>query len=86
MELKIRDLYSYMLSHTGPGFLLGVEILIYLQLFANIDVSGFISRIWLGNTGGILVFAAIVYIVSTILGIIIDGFHHFFFEIVFCNV
>ena len=36
MKFDLKDMYNYLISHTYPGALFGVEILLSLQWFFNI--------------------------------------------------
>lgn len=81
MKFELKDMYKFLLSHTFPGLLVMIEILLALQWFAKLEVLKFLQKIWsttqIGNT---IILLIVAYAFSTLLGIILDGVHHFFFE------
>ena len=82
MDFKLRDMYSYLLSHTFPGLFLGLEILLALQWFAHFDVL-LLMQTELSkpqNTGSIIAVVIVGYAFSTLLGFVLDGIHHFVYE------
>ncbi len=82
MEFKLKDMYSYLLSHTFPGLFFGIEILLALKWFTPFDILAPI-QIELSkpqNTGTIIALAIASYAFSTLLGFILDGIHHFVYE------
>lgn len=81
MKFELKDMYSFLLSHTFPGLLALIEILLALQWFAELDVLTFLQKIWsTTQTGNIIILLILAYAFSTLLGIILDGVHHFFLE------
>ncbi len=80
MKFELKDMYNYLISHTFPGAILGVEILLALQWFFNFDVLSLTKKIFSYSAGGILFFIIGTYAVSTLLGLIIDAIHHFCYE------
>lgn len=80
MEFKVKDLsYGLLLSHTFPGLLFGLEILIAFQLFTNLDILTSILTLQNNMTTLITIFI-IAFVFSTLLGFMLDGIHHFIFE------
>jgi hypothetical protein len=80
MDIKLPELeYGYLISHTFPGLFLAFEIIICFSLFTPIDLFGIIYSIdyKIINLIGLLIS---LYVISTILGIILDGIHHYIFE------
>lgn len=81
MKFELKDMYSFLLSHTFPGLLVLIEILLALQWFAKLDVLTFLQKIWsTTQAGNIIILLILAYAFSTLLGIILDGVHHFFLE------
>ena len=80
MKFELKDMYGFLLSHTFPGVLVLMEILLYLQWIAKVDVSGFLKQVWSSSAGGVVVLLILGYAFSTLLGNILDGVHHFFIE------
>lgn len=81
MKFELKDMYTFLLSHTFPGLLVLIEILLALQWFAKLDVLTFLQKIWsTTQTGNIIILLILAYAFSTLLGIILDGVHHFFLE------
>jgi hypothetical protein len=77
MKFELKDIYNYLLSHTFPGLLLGIEILLALYWFTNLPVDAFIVEICKTKPTLLII---IGYALSTLLGFIIDGLHHFYYE------
>jgi hypothetical protein len=77
MTFQLKDMYNYLLSHTFPGLLLGVEIILAFYWFTNLPVDVFIVKICKTNPTLLII---IGYALSTLLGFIIDGLHHYFYE------
>lgn len=81
MKFELKDMYSFLLSHTFPGLLVLIEILLALHWFARLDVLPFLQKIWsTAQAGNIIILLILAYAFSTLLGIILDGVHHFFLE------
>lgn len=77
MKLDLKDMYKFLLSHTFPGLLFGVEILLFLYWFTNLPVSDYLIKGWKSNP---VLLTILGYAFSTILGSVIDGIHHLFYE------
>jgi|SRR5208337_1027340 len=77
---NLKGMYSFLLSHTFPGLLLTFELQLSLQWFATLDVWQFIHDLWTKSTSNAIIIIVVLYVVSTILGIIVDAIHHFAFE------
>jgi hypothetical protein len=73
-------MYGFLLSHTFPGSLVLIEILLCLEWFAGIDVWVSLKQVWSAGAGSTIFFLILGYALSTLLGNILDGTHHFFFE------
>ena len=80
MKFELSDMYKYLLSHTFPGMLLGIEILIVLQWFAGYKITELLEHILSSSAGNIVIFVVVAYAFSTSLGFIIDAVHHFLYE------
>jgi hypothetical protein len=81
MKFELKDMYNFLLSHTFPGLLVLIEILLALQWFAKLEVLKFLQKIWsTTQTGNTIILLVLAYAFSTLLGIILDGVHHFFLE------
>jgi hypothetical protein len=80
MEFKLKDMsYGLLLSHTFPGILLALEILVAFELFTPLNIFSRIFSIEanITNLVTILIFA---FVSATIFGFILDGIHHFLFR------
>ncbi len=83
MDANIRKMYNYLLSHTFPGLILTLQIIFALQWFTSYDIFGLFNKLLIGEAGVIIVVLLIIYAISTLFGIIVDGIHHFLFEDVY---
>jgi hypothetical protein len=80
MELNFKELsYGNLISHTFPGLFLGLEIILAFKIFTPFDGFNFLYKIDYRVTN-IIAILVIAYIFSTLLGIILDGIHHFIFR------
>lgn len=80
MELKVKDMsYGLLLSHTFPGLLFGLEILLAFELFTKLNIVGALLSIERSAANLISIFI-ISFVFSTLLGYILDGIHHYIFE------
>ncbi len=86
MKFELKAMYSYLMSHTFPGALFGIEIIFSLKWFCNCNLFPSIQTIISNNTGGVLIFIILAYAVSTLLGIVVDAIHHFFYEDAFSEL
>lgn len=77
MKFDIKEMYRYLLSHTFPGMLLGLGILYYLKWIEDINVYKFVNAAMVNSQA---IFILGVYSLSTCLGFIVDGIHHFSYE------
>ena len=70
------------MSHTFPGLLLGVELLFLLKWVLHENLLQYFFNFIMkpNNTGNMIAFTIVAYAFSTVLGFILDGIHHFFFE------
>ncbi len=82
MELKLKDMYSYLLSHTFPGLFFGIEIMFIFKWFMNVDlISPIIIEFTKPDNAGIVIAVVVLsYAFSTLLGFVLDGIHHFVYE------
>jgi hypothetical protein len=82
MEVRVRGLsYGLLLSHIFPGLLLEVEILVTFQFFTRICIFDYLRFLTQNGISSLLiVFLIAVFVFATLLGFVIDGVHHFFYE------
>lgn len=80
MKFELSDMYKFLLSHTFPGMLLGIEVLFVLQWFAGYKITELIDHILSSSAGNVVIFIVVAYAFSTSLGFIIDAIHHFLYE------
>jgi hypothetical protein len=79
MEIKMPELeYGHIISHTFPGILLTFEIGLTFSLLTNINIFNTICSIDY-KAINILFLFIILFVCSTIFGIILDCVHHFLF-------
>jgi hypothetical protein len=79
MDIKIPELeYGYLISHTFPGLFLAFEIIIAFSLFTPYNILHLIYSIDY-KIINILALLIVLYIFSTMLGVILDGVHHLIF-------
>ena len=73
--------FNHLLAHTFPGFFLSITLFMALDILSPIDLTSFIT----GSKGieGLVAFAGFVLLVGSILGVIIDGIHHFLIRCIF---
>ncbi len=76
MGFNFKEMYSFLLSHTFPGLLLLVEILLFLRSTAYPDI--FVSPLP-DKYIAILILAG--YAFSTLLGTMLDGIQHSIFDL-----
>jgi hypothetical protein len=80
MEFNIKGMsYSLLLSHTFPGLLFGLQILLAFALYTKFNVITFLSS-QENNAINLVSFLTVTFVFSTLLGFIVDGVHHFIFE------
>ncbi len=80
MEIKMPELeYGHIISHTFPGILLTFEIGLAFSLFTKINIFNTICSIDY-KAINILFLFIIIFVCSTIFGIILDCIHHFLFS------
>ena len=77
MNFDFKEMYRYLLSHTLPGLIFGIEVILTLYWFSDLPVKSVIKA-WFTLHPSIIIL--IGYAVSTLLGFIVDGIHHFVFE------
>lgn len=77
MEINTKDIrFGHLISHTFPGFILTLEIIIGLDLLSSISIIWKIIEI-IKVTSNLIAFLGIFYVIATILGLIIDAIQHF---------
>lgn len=81
MKFDLKEMYSYLLSHTFPGLLFLSEILLFLQNAAPhekiiIDCSG-ITNLLQAHP---VILVLVGYAFSTLLGTMLDGIQHCIFD------
>ncbi len=76
MNFNLKEMYRYLISHTFPGLLLLVELLLFLQntAYPNIFMSPLPDKYI-----AILILAG--YSFSTLLGTMLDGIQHSIFDL-----
>jgi len=79
MEIDVKGSYGHLISHTFPGLLLGLELMLAFKLFTPFDAFHYLYSIDYKITN-FLVILIVIFVISTILGIILDGVHHYFFR------
>lgn len=77
MGFNFKEMYSYLLSHTFPGLLFLVEILLFLKF----TVYSNISTLFLSDKLIVILILA-GYAFSTLLGTMLDAMQHCFFDII----
>ncbi len=80
MKFELKAMYSFLISHTFPGLLVLIQALLFYQWFIDPHFWEFLKTNWPTQAGLILVILIMGYAISTILGVILDGVHHFIFE------
>jgi hypothetical protein len=80
VKFELKDMYSFLISHTFPGLLVLVEILLFYQWCVNPSFWDFVQQNPPTEAGVIILLLILVYALSTLLGIILDGVHHFILE------
>jgi hypothetical protein len=81
MDFKVKDMsYGTLISHTFPGFLLGCQLTIPFILFAPPDFINIIySNLFKLDYTLLIFFIILSFIISTILGSILDAIHNLLF-------
>lgn len=80
MDINFKELsYGNLISHTFPGLVLLLEIVLAFKLFTPIDGFKILLEIDF-KVINIIALLIVLYIFSTIVGIILDGIHHFIFK------
>ncbi len=70
--------YNYLISHTFPGIFLWFEIILAFSLFTPINIFNMLCSVDY-KIINIIILIIIIYIISTLLGIVLDGIHHYIF-------
>jgi hypothetical protein len=74
MEFNIKGMsYSLLLSHTFPGLLFGLQILLAFALYTKFNVITFLSS-QENNAINLVSFLTVTFVFSTLLGFIVDGY------------
>jgi hypothetical protein len=77
MKFDIKDMYSFLLSHTFPGFVVLIELLFFIYFFIE---PNFLEITKHAAVKSPILFIIVVYVVSTLFGFIVDGIRHFSLE------
>ena len=72
--------YNFILSHTFPGVLIELEILLAFHLYSPASITEKVSTFAHGNVSNLVSVIAIFFVFATILGFILDGIHHHIFS------
>jgi hypothetical protein len=73
--------FEQMLSHLFPGLFLAITIFMLLDILSPADLTLLILK----DINALIAFAGLLFIAGTILGIIIDAFHHDILEPYYFN-
>ncbi len=79
MQIDFKGSYSYLTSHTLPGLLAGLEVILFFKLFTPFD--GF--KVLFGidyKAANLIALVAVIFVLSTLIGLIIDAIHHKLFR------
>lgn len=79
MQIDFKGTYSYLTSHTFPGLLAGLEIILFFKLFTPFDGFKILFEIDYKATN-LIVLLTIMFVLSTLIGLIIDAIHHRLFR------
>ena len=78
MEIKIKNYeYGHIISHTFPGLFLLFEIILAFKLVMPLDFLCYLRAIRIEST---ILLIIILFVLSTLLGIILDASHHYIFR------
>lgn len=64
--------FEQMLSHLFPGLFLAITIFMLLDTWSSINLTAIVLK----DINALIAFAGLLFIAGTILGVIIDAFHH----------
>lgn len=81
MKFELKDMYSFLISHTFPGLLVLVELLLFYQWFVNPNFCNYLKANWPTETSNVIVILILAYAFSTLFGILLDSIHHFIEDI-----
>jgi hypothetical protein len=76
VELQSEISFEHMLAHMFPGFFTAITVFMILDLVSSLDISAYIFK----DLNALLGFFGAILLGGTILGIIIDGIHHYIIE------
>jgi len=79
MHIDFKGAYSYLTSHTFPGLLAGLEVIIFFKLFTPRDGFKILFEIDY-NAANLIVLLIVIYVLSTLMGLIVDAIHHRLFR------
>ena len=86
MDFRIKGMsYGLLLSHTLPGLLFGLEMLLVFQLFTKFRIIDFLYSIE-NNTGNLIIGLVVVFVLATLLGFMVDGIHHLLEEFIWKRI
>lgn len=81
MKFELKDMYKFLISHTFPGLLVLIEILLCYQWFVDNNFWTYLQQKWPAETGTIIIILILSYAFSTLLGLIVDSVHHFIHDL-----
>src|SRR5690242_3078888 len=70
MKFDFKDMYRFLLSHSFPGLILFIEIVIYLNTTSHPGIIAYLE-----NRSAVILILG-VYVFSTLFGIILDAIQH----------
>lgn len=73
MKFELKDMYSFLISHTFPGLLILVELLFFYQWFVNPNFWNSVQESWPLEASSVLVILILSYAFSTLFGIVLAG-------------
>lgn len=76
VEVPSQISFEHMLAHMFPGFFTAITLFMILDLRSSSNISAYVF----GDFNALLGFFGAIILVGTILGIIIDGIHHYLIE------
>ena len=69
MNFDLKEMYNYLISHTFPGFILCLEIILGLEYLADVNAFNFITHMLNKGFATSSIVVIIGYVFSTFLGI-----------------
>ncbi len=75
-EIPSQIEFQHLLAHTFPGFFSAITLYMLIDVWSPIDLTALVVR----DLNALISFAGFILLIGTILGVIIDGIHHFLIE------